>query len=267
MAITTVSGYQAAQNGAVITTIFKNGVTLGNAPWTSLWLATGSPGAGAIPTVAATCSNTTPGAVSFVYPASGILYITDMVFNGGGNFPGPAGLMAYARLSHMGGLSGTSLVSQLVNLTVPGGLGAFADLSNVEWYVEGYTQLGITSQTLTISYTNTSSVSGQTVTVTLPSSFKSGAMIRVVPTIAGDIIKSIDSCTLAGSTGTAGNFGFTNAICLAVDRAVIGYRTRKPTVFRLGLSAVLNNVCIAFACMDTFNGGASVLGNIALGVG
>jgi len=167
----------------------------------------------------------------------------------------------------MGGLSGTNLGSQPVNLTVPGSRGALADLSNVEWYVEGYVQLGITSQTLTISYTNTSSVSGQIVTVTIPASLKVGQVIRVVPTIAGDVIQSIDSCTLSGSTGTAGNFGFTNLICLAVDRAALGYRTRKPTAFRLGLPTVLNNACIAFLCTNASGGSSAVLGNISLGVG
>lgn len=269
VAITTVAQYQTAANGAVLTPICKNPVIGGQVTGvlTSLWSLAGNPPAGTIPAAPATCTSATPGALSFVNPVGGVsTYITSLTFNGGGQ-PALGSMMAYDRLQHMGGLSGTSLLAQTVGLVVPGGRGAFSDLSNVEWYVECYSQLGTTSVTLTISYTNTSSVSGQIVTITIPASLRVGNMLRIVPTISGDIIQSIDSCQLSGSTGGVGNFGFTNLIRLSVVNSVFGFKTKASNAFQTGLPVVINNACIAFAYI--WGGGGSIpnFASIGLGIG
>jgi hypothetical protein len=268
VAITTVAGYQNASNGALLTYIAKAPVNNAqtNGTYTSLWNVTGNPPQGAVPTAAATCTNATAGALVFTNPPGGVTsYITSFIVNGCG-LTAPGALMAYDRLQHMGGLSGTVLTAQTVGLTVPGGREALADLSNVEWYVECYTDLGANSRTLTVSYTNTGSVSGQTVAVTIPVTYRAANMIRIVPTVAGDIIQSIDSCTLSASTGTAGNFGFTNLVRLAQVNATWGFRTKGSNAFQTGLPTVSNSACIAFAALFT-GGSISTMGSIGLGVG
>ena len=267
MAITTVAQYQNSANGALLSYIAKSAFenTIANGTYMSLWTSTGYPTQGAIPTVAATCTSATTGALVFTNPPGGITtYITSLILNGCGlNTPGS--LMAYDRLQHMGGLSGTVLTAQTVGLAVPGGREALADLSNVEWYVECYTDLGTTSRTLTVAYTNTASVGGS-VNVTIPASYRAGNMLRVVPTTAGDIIQTINTCTLSATTGTAGNFGFTCLVRLAHANSTFGFRTKGSNAFQTGLPIVSNNACIAFAGL--FSGNAvDTLGSIGLGVG
>ena len=266
MAITTVTGFKAAANRAVTTQIAKTAIFTSNATWISLWNTTSFPPQGAIPTTPAICTKATLGAVPFVYPSSGSLYITEFVASGIGPAPGPGTLMAYDRLSHMGGLDATSVGVQTVGLSVPANRMALSDLSNVGWYVECYVQLGSTSQTLTITYTNTSNVSG-TATITIPATMKIGAMLRIVPTIAGDIIQSIESCQLGGSTGAVGNFGFTNGIVLAIIKATYNVQTRRMGALQVGLPTVVDNACIAFAGMNGQNTNGVITGSISLGVG
>lgn len=267
MAITTVAQFQNAANGALITPIMKASVSNAQATgtFTSLWTVAGNPPAGAVPGAAATCTSATTGAVPFTNPAGGVTtYVTSLVLNGGGT-TAPGSMIAYDRLQHMGGLSGTVTTAQTVNLAVPASRNALADLSNIEWYVECYTTLGTTSQTLTVSYTNTASGAGS-VAVTIPVSYRAANMIRIVPTTAGDIIQTINTCTLGGSTGTAGSFGFTCLRRISSVQSAWGFKSLNSTAFQTALGIVPNNACIAFAVL--FNSGTiATCGSIGLGVG
>ena len=117
------------------------------------------------------------------------------------------------RLGHMGGLSGTVTSAQTVSgtLTTPSGTGRCASNgSDVLWFLEWYTATGSTGVTATITYTNQSGTSGKTTTVSIPASTSSDTLIPINVLASGDTsIQSIQSVTLSGSTGTAGNFGVT----------------------------------------------------------
>jgi hypothetical protein len=162
----------------------------------------------------------------------------------------------------MGGLSSTNLGVQSVNLSVPASRGAFADLTNVEWYVEGYNDLGATPQNLTITYVNTASVTN-TIVVSLPASFTSGQLIQFFPSIAGDVIESITSCQMAGSTGTAGNFGFTCSIRLTHSSVSISTQFDIQDVISCGMPRVSNNACLWFVLLPSASN-ISIQGKLGL---
>jgi hypothetical protein len=115
------------------------------------------------------------------------------------------------RLCHQGGLSGTVTTAQTTNLPTAA-LPRYTSGDGVQAAVEIYSQIGSTSTTLTISYTNQAGVSGQ---VSQPiviggSSNNSVGVMLPIPLADGDTgVQSVQSVTLAGSTLTAGNFGIT----------------------------------------------------------
>lgn len=172
----------------------------------SYWTVNGSPVSGAAPTTAATCTSATPGAIPFNNPTPPALtYVGYLAMLGAIN-----GVIIFDRLSHMGGLSGTSAGVQSVNLFIPASRGILTDDTNAEWFVECYADMGVTSQNLTITYVNTASIT-HTVSLVIPGTMRTGRLFKIIPTVSGDVIASITSCQLSGSTGSVGNFGFTCA--------------------------------------------------------
>lgn len=112
-------------------------------------------------------------------------------------------------LNHSGGLSGTSTSAQTTNLPTA----ALTRHTSGEGVMAGlvvYTAIGSTATTVTASYTNTTPTSGRTTTATTIGSTVAnsiGALIPL-PLQAGDTgVTSVESVTLAATTGTAGNFG------------------------------------------------------------
>jgi hypothetical protein len=79
-------------------------------------------------------------------------------------------------------------------------------------YVEVYSQVGTTATTLTASYTNDAGTAGRTSpAVTFGGTgFRAPPSLLPIPLAAGDRgVKSVETVTLAATTGTAGNFGIT----------------------------------------------------------
>jgi hypothetical protein len=174
---------------------------------TSLWRATGDPAQGAIPAAAAVCTKDTLGALRFVNPSAGLESNV-----GGLSLAGTIShlFFVYDRLSHMGGLNGTVTTAQTVNLTIPPNRNAAVDGSDVDWFVEIYTDIGTTAVTATVAYIDQTDTA-RTTTISLGStSFnRAGRMSKIMPN-PGQFIKSITSITHA-TTGTAGNYGVTCA--------------------------------------------------------
>lgn len=118
----------------------------------------------------------------------------------------------YDRLVETGGLSGTVSTAQTVNSAAlptraSGGAG-------VQLWIEWYTATGATQVTVTASYTNQSGTSGRTTPAinfqATPNTSGNGHEIQQLPLQAGDTgVQSVQSVTLSGTTGTAGNFGIT----------------------------------------------------------
>lgn len=254
MAITTRDGLVAAMAAAERDVLFK--ASLANAAagqLFSLWRATGLPDLGAIPTTAANPINTTTGALPFTNPGSGNCYLGkfDLQMANVGT------VILYDRLGHMGGLSGTVVTptAQTVNLSIPASREAAVDGSDVEWFLEWYTDTGGTGVNAVVTYTDQTDTGGRTVTVALAATSRAGRLYPIPPN-AGQNIKSIQSVTLSATTGAAGNFGVTVAKRVCQSAVAVTNLSVEKDAFQLGIPRIPNNACLwmAMLCSTTTTG-------------
>lgn len=172
-----------------------------------------SPFAGATPSTATACSDTTAGHKlnnPQILTFSGVTkYISGALVSGQYVASSNSGIMIIDRLSHQGGLSGTVTTAQTTNLPTAAltrytsGVGVFIAL-------EIFSQVGTTATTVTVSYTNQASTAGRTTKAVVfgaTSNREAGAFI-ILPLQDGDTgVVSVESVTVLATTGTAGNFG------------------------------------------------------------
>lgn len=185
----------------------------------SLFRATGQPGQGAIPTTAAVCSNALLGALQFTQqtaPATSYLGILEGLCGNSSTT-----LEIHDRLMHMGGLNGTLLTAQTVDVDISANLATSnldarkgdANYSDIQWWLEWYTDTGATASNATINVTFNDASSNNLSVVAVGGTVRASRMIPLNSLIqaadAGKYIRDINTVTLSASTGTAGNFGFT----------------------------------------------------------
>lgn len=171
--------------------------------YTSLWMYEGSPSGGPAPTTVAIPDNTTDGGLKQTDPGGGR---TKWLVGGWIACNTPGTFILYDRLLHIGGLSGTVTTAQTVGGTLTRNTGG---VGNQIW-VEIYTQIGTTATTITASYTDQDSNTGQTSTATAigGTGLREAQRIIPLPLAQGDYgVEACASVTLAGTSGTAGNFG------------------------------------------------------------
>ena len=185
----------------------------------SLWRATGQPGQGAIPTVVATCNNTTVGAIGFNQQISPSKSYGAYLEIATGN--AAMTMELHDRLANMGGLNGTLTTAQSVNLDLNtllatdniGTRKGDANYSDVQWWLEWYTATGVTAVTATIVVTYNDGTTGNLSVLSLAATRPASHMIplnSLIPSAqSGKFIRGIVSVTLSATTGTAGNFGVT----------------------------------------------------------
>jgi hypothetical protein len=185
----------------------------------SLWRATGQPGQGAIPTTAAVCNNTLLGSVSFTQqtaPATSYLGIFEALCSNASTT-----LEVHDRLMHMGGLSGIVTTAQTVNLDLDANLATSnldarkgdANYSDVQWWLEWYTDTGATVATATVNVTYNDGTSGNLTGISLAATRRASFMQplnSLIPAAdSGKYIRDVNTVQLSASTATAGNFGVT----------------------------------------------------------
>ena len=185
----------------------------------SLFRATGQPGQGAIPAAAAVCDNALLGAMNFAQQTA-----PATTYGGWSNAMcsnSAVTIEIHDRLMHMGGLNGTLATAQTVNLDVHAntGTGNLAErigdsnYSDIQWFMEWYTDTGGTAVTATIAVTYNDGSSGNLTALSLAATRRASLMIplnSLIPAAkSGLYIRDIDSVTLSATTGTAGSFGFT----------------------------------------------------------
>jgi hypothetical protein len=218
--------------------------------FTSLWRATGNPSQGAIPSTAATCNSALLGGWPFVNPGSGNSYLAGLTIQGAASHQ----LIIYDRLSHMGGLSGTTTTAQTVGISIPASRNAVYTDPDLEWFCEIYTDIGTSGQTATVAYVDEAD-GNSTFTFTLGGTSPLNQDSRLFPLNSGTTnlgatkkIKSITSVTHA-TTGTAGSYGFTCAKRLAsVNMGQINVGMTYDFA-GIKLPLVPNNACIWFAIL------------------
>ena len=115
------------------------------------------------------------------------------------------------RLSHQGGLNATGTGAQTTNLPTAA-LPRFTNGIGVMMAIEIYTQIGTTTTTVTVSYTNQDGTSGRTSPAIQigGTGYREAGRILIPSLQAGDTgVRSVESIQLAGNTGTAGSIGIT----------------------------------------------------------
>ena len=184
----------------------------------SLWRATGQPGQGAIPTAAANCNQSTVGGMRFsqqTAPAKSYLAYLEAVSSNSATT-----MEVHDRLRHMGGLNGTLTTAQTVGLDFNGvtadnmaeriGDGNYSD---IQWWLEWYTDTGATVVTATVAVTysdgTTGNLTGVSLAATRRASFMQSLNGLIPAAAAGKFIRAVNTVTLSATTGAAGNFGVT----------------------------------------------------------
>ena len=184
----------------------------------SLWRATGQPGQGAIPAAAANCNQSTVGGMQFsqqTAPAKSYLAYLEAVSSNSATT-----MEVHDRLRHMGGLNGTLTTAQTVGVDLDGvttdnmveRIGD-ANYSDVQWWLEWYTDTGATVVTATVAVTYSDGSTGNLTAVSLAATRRASFMQSLnglIPAAAaGKFIRAVNTVTLSATTGAAGNFGVT----------------------------------------------------------
>lgn len=219
----------------------------------SLWRATGQPGQAAIPAAAAVCNNALTGALNFAQQTSPATtygtWANAMCSNNATT------LEIHDRLMHMGGLSGTSTGSQTVNLDLNANLGSDnisarkgdANFSDVQWWMEWYTDTGGTAVTATVGVTYNDGTTG-TLSVALAATRRASLMIPLngfIPAAAaGKYIRGIDTVQLSATTGSAGSFGFTATRPRMTMPLSLANKMETFDWAALGLPEIFNSSCL-----------------------
>ena len=220
----------------------------------SLWRATGQPGQGAIPSVAATCNNTTVGTIGFNQQTSPITSYGAYLEIATGN--AAMTMELHDRLANMGGLNGTLTTAQSVNLDLSTLLSTNNinvrkgddNYSDVQWWLEWYTATGATAVTATIAVTYNDGTTGNLSALSLASSRPASHMIplnSLIPSAqSGKFIRGIVSVTLSATSGTAGNFGVTATRPRMTLSAPIANHKFIADWAQLGLPEIYNSSAI-----------------------
>lgn len=211
----------------------------------SFWLFEGTPPHGAAPGAVSNPDNSTSGGLRQTDPGGGRQkYITG--YQGG--VQGAGTFILYDRLLHISGLSGTNATAQ----TVGGSLTRYTDGAGNQIWVEIYTQIGASSTTVSASYTNTVPTAGRTTLSTSIGNTGFREQARIIPLTlqSGDLgVTSVQSVTLAATTGTAGDFGVTIAHPLQTIPCTLAILANvRDNVSQLPpLTEIKTDACLALA--------------------
>ncbi len=219
----------------------------------SLWRATGVPAQAAIPAAAAICTAALTGAMGFANPVGPAkTYI--------GNFRMACANSAtdveiHDRLAHMGGLNGTVTTAQAVNVDASDPLLASrigeADFSDVQWFLEWYSDTGSTSVNATVAVTYDDGSVGNVVLTAIGATVRASRMLPILPAVAGRWIKSVQSVTLSATTGTAGSFGVTATRFRAFVGTNVANKTELYDWAALGLPIVPDDACLMLLALPS----------------
>ena len=162
---------------------------------------------GTAPTTAAVPTSATAGTLGQQDGGAGALGLTGARLNA----MNVGTYLLIDRLSHQGGLNATVTGAVTTNLPTSA-LTRYTSGAGVMLGITIYTQIGSTATTISCSYTNEAGTSGRTSPAIAigGTGFREAGRMLLVPLASGDVgVRSVESSTLAATTGTAGAFGYT----------------------------------------------------------
>lgn len=231
----------------------------------TLWAYNGSPSGGAVPGAVAAPDRTLAGSLKQANPGGGRQL---WCVGAWANTIVAGTLTIYDRLLHIGGLSGTVTTAQ----NVGGSLTRYATTTSPgnEIWIEINTAIGGTGTTITASYTDQDGNTGQTTPAASIGGTGLNEAQRLIklPLASGDNgVRAVASVTLAGTTGTAGNFGVVVArplIVIPISGPGVAY-VRDLIAQQPGPQEILTDACLAMAwhangvTAPTINGGMQLV--------
>ena len=238
----------------------------------SLWRATGTPAQGAIPTSAALATSALTGAIGFTNQTAPATSYYAWQTIAAGN--AATSVEIHDRLAHQGGLNGTLLTAQTVSvdltsggLNLPAARRGDANYSDVQWWLEWYTDTGATASNATVAVVYDDGSTGNLATIAVGGTVRASRMIPLLPAVAGRFIRAVTSVTLSASTGTAGNFGVTATRPRTAVNANIANKFEQYDWAALGLPEIPNDACLMLVmlCSTTTTGTVRGQGKIVHG--
>lgn len=217
---------------------------------TSLWEYTGLPCChGSVPGAASAPDNTTIGGMLQTDPAGGA---QKWMIGAGAVSSTPGVLILYDRLLHIGGLNGTTLTAQAVGGSLTRYTSSAECVGNQIW-IEIYTAIGGSSTTISAVYLDQDGNSSTTQAAPIGNAGLNERS-RIIPlslTTSDTGVQGVTSVTLAGSTGTAGNFGVTIARpLLMIPSYAAGVGFIRDLITGLpSITEVKTDACLAWAWM------------------
>jgi hypothetical protein len=118
-------------------------------------------------------------------------------------------LVLIDRLVHTAGLSGTSTAEQVANLPTPA-LTRYTNGVGVQMAITIWVAVGTTASSVTVKYTNSDGTPNRVSPAVQigATGFNGLGRMLTIPLADGDVgVRSVESVTLSGTTGTIGNFG------------------------------------------------------------
>jgi hypothetical protein len=240
----------------------------------SLWRATGQPAQGAIPgTTPAIPTKATTGAMNFTNQTAPIQNHLLWAYMASGN--AAMTLEIWDRVAHMGGLVLNVTTQQnisgmnLATLGVPAARLGEANYSDVQWFLETYTDGGSTAANATINVTYDDDSTGNLNTQAVGGTLRASRLLPLTPLIPtaqqGKFIKGINSVTLSASTGTAGSFGFTAVRPRAALPLLIANKTETFDWAQLGIPVIPNDACLMLAMLTSTTSSGTLRGGGKIG--
>lgn len=231
---------------------------LGNNRLSSLWI--GTPLAGAAPTTAAVPARDLAGAIGQENGGGTALRVAGVSVNTAAT--GGGVLILCDRLSHQGGLVGNVNTEQTTNLPTAA-LTRYTSGVGVMACLEIYTIIGTTGTTVTSSYTDQDGNAAQVSPAVAigATNFREAARAILLPCAVDDTgFRSVESVTLAATTGTAGNLGVTLFKPLLYIPMATGDAFDANPVFGTmggGFPEILDDACLFWLWWQTSAGAPS----------
>lgn len=191
----------------------------------SLWRATGQPGQGAVPTTPAVCDHTFVGSFGFTQqtsPATSYLGQLEAIsVNASVTVEVQDRLMACSHgsagalsgnINTLQTITGMDLSTNLATSNLAARIGD-SNYSDVQWWMEWYTDTGATASNATVTVTYNDGTTGALTAFAVGGTVRATRLIPLNPSIpagaAGKYIRGIVSVQLSAATGAVGSFGFT----------------------------------------------------------
>lgn len=267
MALDSLDKVVTALASGTILPFYKTGpATTGAGILESLWRSAGSPGAGSIPSTALLCDDNTVGA----WPINGTGSLIFNIYNFQPIGSAINQWMLYDRLMAAGGLLHGVVGTLPVNVNLVSAANAGRCLStgaDVEWFIEIYTDIGITACSCVIQYTGSDDVA-RSMAIAIGGASplnQDGKLIQIIPVVTGmDKIKSIQERRQVTSSAISGNYGIVAMKKLAIVPQMIANVGGPGDWASIGLPQIIETSCLQLVALASTTAIGNVTGMIKI---